>query len=83
MSNITLMPDYPYNATSLIQSQYESEWYYMVYTAGLVTVTINLVLWMTFLVRTRIKRIKWGRAHIFLTIWLPLLIPGPLLYKYL
>lgn len=50
-------------------------------TTSAIPLAVTLVLWLTFMITSRIQKLRWGHAHTYIIIWFVQLIPGPIFYR--
>lgn len=78
MSDVIPRPDYPFQSKGSEMYMYLYHLYSNIERGAWPALAVAVVLWLAFMMQSRIKKVRFGHAHMYLTIWLFCCLPTPL-----
>ena len=78
MWNVIPRPDYPLKSKVSEKYMYYYHQYSNIERGAWPALAVAFVLWLAFMMQSRIKKVRFGHAHMYLTIWLFCCLPTPL-----
>ena len=78
VNELILFPDFPLQAKRSEQFMFRYHTFLNIERGAWPALAVAVVLWLAFMMKTRIQKVRWGHAHLYLTIWLLCCFPTPL-----
>ena len=81
MQQISMYPDYPFGYKRKLRIKLDRELTESFLKMGWITTSVTFVFWIVFMMLARFQKQRWGHAHSYITIWIIIIKPAPVIFK--